>query len=111
MLTITLTSIIINYILFIAGPLPESPTIDTSEIRAKTFSNVSLTCWTDNDDFCPEHLFWHFSDNRVSLPESGEKYKVEVKETHTKCKKELILSIFNITKNDEGTISCHSGYE
>ncbi|XP_078376646.1 uncharacterized protein LOC144659980 isoform X2 [Oculina patagonica] len=88
-------------------PSFKSPTISSPEVLARTFSNVSLTCWVDSDDLCPEHLFWRFNDNPSHLPESGEKYKVEVMETHTKCKKEFILSIFNVTENDEGTYSCH----
>ncbi|KAL9967134.1 hypothetical protein ACROYT_G025306 [Oculina patagonica] len=88
-------------------PSFKSPTISSPEVLARTFSNVSLICWVDSDDLCPEHLFWRFNDNPAHLPESGEKYKVEVMETHTKCKKEFILSIFNVTENDEGTYSCH----
>ncbi|KAL9967104.1 hypothetical protein ACROYT_G025272 [Oculina patagonica] len=87
-------------------PLPKSPTIDSPEILASTFSNVSLTCWIDSDGYdCPEYLFWHFNDNPTHL-ESGEKYEIVEKET-SKCKKQFILYIFNVTKMDEGTYSCH----
>lgn len=86
--------------------MPKGPTADTPEILASTFSNVTLTCWIDNDWNCPEFLYWYLNDNPTPLPESGEKYKVEVNGTHTQCTKELNLSIFNVTKNDEGTYSC-----
>ena len=39
--------------------------------------------------------------------ERGEKYKIVQKKTLSKCKTEFILSIFNVTENDEGTYSCH----
>lgn len=70
------------------------------------FSNVSLSCWIGVDDYCPDFLFWHLNNNSAPLNESDEKYKVEVKDTRSYCKKESVLSIFNVTKSDEGTYSC-----
>jgi len=52
-------------------------------------------------------LLWYLNDNPKPLPESGEKYNVELKDTDTKCQKEFILSIFDVTESDEGTYSCH----
>jgi hypothetical protein len=49
---------------------------------------------------------WYLYDNPKLLPESGEKYNVELKDTHTKCQKEFI-SIFDVTESDGGTYSCH----
>ena len=33
---------------------------------------------------------------------------MKIKDTGTKCQKEFILSIFDVTEDDEGTYSCHS---
>ena len=103
----SLTYLIITDHVFNTGPLPESPTIVSGKDPVRTSSNVSLTCLMDYGWFCPERFFWNLNNNRVPLPESSEKYKIEVKDTHSKCKKEFILSIFNVTDNDEGTYSCH----
>ena len=94
---------------FDTGFSRKNPIITLSEIVASIFSNVNLTCWYDFDDgaFCPEDLFWKLNDNPEQLSNSGKKYKVELKNTHTKCKKEFTLSIFNVTESDEGTYSCH----
>ncbi|KAL9967129.1 hypothetical protein ACROYT_G025300 [Oculina patagonica] len=88
-------------------PLPKRPTINSSKITARAFSNISLTCWVDYGDSCPDDLFWHLNDNPAHLPENSDKYKVEVRKTHTKCKGEFIISIFNVTEHDEGTYRCH----
>ena len=70
------------------------------------FSNISLTCRIDDDGTCPQGLFW-FLDNKTTPLEDGEKYKIEERETHTQCKIDFILTIFNVTENDEGRYSCH----
>ena len=85
----------------------KSPTINSSEIVASKSSNANLTCWFDYDYSCPDNSSWHLNDNLDPLPRKGPKFKVEEKDTHTKCKKEFILSIFNVTESDEGTYSCH----
>ena len=61
----------------------------------------------DWDDYCPTELLWKFNDKPDPLPKSGEKYNAELKDTNTKCQKEFILSIFDVTESDEGTYSCH----
>ena len=70
------------------------------------FSNVNLSCQMDFDKYCPDKLLWYFNDNPNSLPLRGEKYKEEVKATSSSCKREFVLSIFNVTKNDEGKYRC-----
>ena len=52
-------------------------------------------------------MLWKFNDRNESLPESGKKYNAELKDMNTKCQKEFILSIFDVTESDEGTYSCH----
>ena len=103
---------------FNAGPSAKGIANHSLEIRAPISSNVSLSCWIDYDDSCPDDdggLLWKFNDGLLwklnnkpeSLPASGKKYNVERKDTNTRCKKELILSIFDVTGSDEGTYSCH----
>ena len=82
-------------------------TIASPEIVRSKFSNVSLTCWIDYDYSCPEYLSWHLNNNPEPLPEDSLKFKVEEKDTHSKCKTEFVLFIFNVTESDEGTYSCH----
>ena len=66
-----------------------------------------LSRWIDYDDNCPKELLWKFNDKREPLPEIGKKYKYTLKDTNSKCWKEFILSIFDVTESDEGTYSCH----
>lgn len=89
-------------------PLPQSPTVSSSQISTSKFSNISLTCLVDTDESgCPEELYWFKNNNQTSLA-SGGKYNIALKNTHTKCQQEFILTIFNATKNDdEGRYSCH----
>ena len=77
------------------------------EIRTPKSSNVSLSCWIDWDDYCPQELLWKFNDKPEPLPESGKKYNAELKNKNTKCQKEFVLSIFDVTEKDEGTYCCH----
>ena len=92
---------------FNTGPLAKGPTNYSPEIHTRKSSNVSLSCWIDYDGYCPEELLWKFNDKPEPLSESGNKYKVELKDTDTKCKEEFILSIFDVTESDEGTYSCY----
>jgi len=80
----------------------------SAEIAANISSKVSLSCWIDFVQYyCPDKLLWKFNDEEEPLPESGKKYKVELKDTNSKCQKEFVLSIFNVTESDMGTYSCH----
>ena len=69
---------------------------------------IKLLMYTPPAPTTPLRKLWYFNDNNLELlPESDEKYSVELKDTHTKCQKEFILSIFDVTESDEGTYSCH----
>ena len=104
---VALTCLITNDYVFNTGPRPESPTVVFRNDPASKLSNVNLACLIDYDWTCQESLFWNLNNNSEPLPRSGEKYKIQVKNTQSKCKKEFILSIFNVTEHDEGTYRCH----
>ena len=90
--------------MFNAGPISKGPTIVSDpEVPARTFSTVNLTCLSDVQSECSKELFWY---NDTAPLESGTKYQVEQKEMSSKCKLQSILSIFNVTKDDEGNYSC-----
>ena len=38
--------------------------------------------------------------------ESGEKYDIQERKTNTRCKKDFILTIINVTEADEGKYKC-----
>jgi len=83
-------------------------TVTSSEIAANVSSDVSLSCWIDFVQYyCPHELLWKFNDEEEPLPASGKKYKVELKDTNSKCQKEFILTIFDVTESDKGNYSCH----
>ena len=104
--TIALKSVIIeNVVSFLLniGPVPRGPNISHSEISVGIFSNFTLTClidWDPDNFYCQENPKW-------LLPSNGTKYNQSLEDTGSKCKKKLVLSIFNVTKNDEGTYSCY----
>jgi len=92
---------------FKTGPTAKGPTTYSPEIHTRKSSNVSLSCWIDFDGNCPEERLWKFNDKPEPLSENSKKYKVELKDTDTKCQKEFILSIFDVAESDEGTYSCY----
>ena len=80
---------------FNTGPRPQTPTMVSRKDPASNSSKVNLACMYDYAWACPQRLLWNLNNNSEPLPESGEKYKIQVKDTQSKCKKEFILSIFN----------------
>jgi len=85
------------------GPKPIGPTISDPEISAGMFSNVNLTC---SINWNPDYIYCRREDQKWSLPRNGTKYEQSLEDTGSKCKKELVLSIFSVSKNDEGTYTC-----
>ena len=69
---------------------------------------MTLNCSVAVDpDYCPPKLRWYL--NNISEPlKSSEKYKIEERKTHSKCKNDFILTIVNLTESDKGTYGCHS---
>ena len=60
----------------------------------------------DFDGNCPEELLWSRGNN-TSFLEDSKKYRIEERGTSNKCKIDYVLSIFNVTENDEGRYICH----
>ena len=91
--------------IFYSGPRPKGPTIDfTPEVLAETFSTVILTCLSDTAGGCPTQLIWH---NSTAPVERSKKYQIEQMTMRSKCKLQSILSILNVTEDDEGNYSCY----
>ena len=73
------------------------------------YNNVSLKCLVEIDpDNCSESMkFQWFFNNRSSTPlTSGEKYDIQERRTNSRCKKDFILTIANVTDDDEGKYKC-----
>ena len=96
--------------LFATGPTPKDPEISSRKVTTSAFSNASLICFVEIDPhLCEEKLEWEHLRFNGSVPIKGdEKYKIQKKKTDTKCKREFILTINNVTKDDEGKYSCKS---
>ena len=87
--------------------LLSAPKISSPQVSVTVYSNVSLNCLvavrpSDCDD---NSLRWYFNKNSGKL-ESGEKYDVQERKTNTKCKKDFILTIVNVSEADEGKYKC-----
>ena len=89
------------------GLLPKAPQISSLEVSEIAYLNVSLKCRVDVwPSYCSDNLLlWYFNNSSVKLT-SGEKYDIQERKTNTRCKKDLILTIVNVTKADEGKYKC-----
>ena len=98
--------------LFATGPFPKKTEIPSRMVTASASSNASLICLVEIDpDGCPDslELQWrHLRFNSSVLIKGDEKYQIQEKKTDTKCKIEFILTINNVTKDDEAKYSCNS---
>ena len=96
--------------LFQTGPWPINPKVSSFEVTADTSSNKSFKCTINVDpDYCADvlELQWRFNDSSAPI-KSGKKYKIQEKNTNSKCKKEFTLTINNVTVEDKGNYSCQS---
>ena len=70
------------------------------------YSNVSLKCEVGvRPSDCDNSLQWYFNNSSVKS-KSGEKYDIQEMKTNTRCKKDFILTIVNVTEADEGKYKC-----
>ena len=88
------------------GFWPKAPQITSPPVSVTAYSNVSLKCEVGvrPSDCWDNSLQWYFN-NSVKL-ESGQKYYIQERTTNTKCKKDFILTIVNVTEADEGKYKC-----
>lgn len=87
------------------GPHAQDPIVEHLEVLARKSFNTTLICLVyESEEGCPDDLRWYA--NGRPLRNSG-KYEILEKKTQSKCKREFRLTIFNVTKNDEGNYSCH----
>ena len=71
------------------------------------YNNVSLKCLVEIDpDDCTDMKFQWFFNNSSTPLTSGEKYDIQNRPTNTRCKKDFILTIANVTDDDEGKYKC-----
>ena len=74
------------------------------------YNNVSLKCLVEIDpDNCAAYSMkfqWFFNNRSSTLLTSGEKYDIQERRTNSRCKKDFILTIANVTDDDEGKYKC-----
>ena len=89
------------------GPLPKAPQITSLEVSRKAYLIVSFKYRVGvSPSACDDNsLQWYFNNSSVKL-KSGEKYDIQERKTNTKCKKDFILTIVNVTDADEGKYKC-----
>ena len=89
------------------GFFPRAPKISSPEVWVTAFNKVSLKCLVRvRPSYCWDNaLRWYFSNSSTSL-KSDEKYGIQERRTNTRCKKDFIITIFNVTEADEGKYKC-----
>ena len=98
------------YLPIYAGPGPKHPPISPPEVSVTAYNNVSLKCSVeiDPDDWeCADSmkLQWFFNNSSTPLT-CGEKYDIQKRRTNSRCKIDFILTIANVTDDDEGKYKC-----
>ena len=98
---------IIFFIFSNIGLWPGAPQISSPIALVTAFTNVSLRCLVEvRPSVCYDNeLKWSFSNIWTSL-KSGEKYEIQERKTKTKCRRDFIITIFNVTEADEGRYKC-----
>ena len=89
------------------GLQSKAPQISSPVVSVTAYFNVSLKCLVSvrPSDCWDNSLQWYFNNSSVKL-KSGEKYDIQERTTNTKCKKDFILTIVNVTEADEGKYKC-----
>ena len=89
------------------GFLPKAPQITSPTVSVTAYSNVSLKCEVGvrPSDCWDNSLQWYFNNSSGEL-KFGEKYDIQERKTNTRCKKDFILTIVNVTEADEGMYKC-----
>ncbi|CAH3177715.1 unnamed protein product [Porites lobata] len=79
--------------------LPKAPKISSREVSVTAYSNVSLKCEVGvrPSDCWDNSLQWYFNNSSGEL-KFGEKYDIQERKTNTRCKKDFILTIVNVTE-------------
>ena len=89
------------------GFLPKAPQRSSPTVSVTASSNVSLKCEVGvrPSDCRDNSLGWYFNNSSGEL-KFGEKYNIQERKTNTRCKKDFILTIVNVTEADEGMYEC-----
>ncbi|XP_073237948.1 uncharacterized protein [Porites lutea] len=90
------------------GFLPKAPQRFSPTVSVEAYFNISLECEVGvrPSDCWDNSLGWYFNNNSGKIVKS-EKYDIQERRTNTRCKKDFILTIFNVTEADEGKYKCH----
>ena len=87
--------------------ITQAPKISSPQVSVTAYLNVSLKClaFVRPSDCWDNSLRWYFNKSSGEL-KSGEKYDIQDRKTNTRCKTDFILTIVNVTEEDEGKYKC-----